>query len=311
MNMGKLKESSFRLSVCKPLGKQNKVSLYDSTFGLDGLDGQKILASSCVVTGEDEKLCALAIYRASNALALKGAKPSQAALMMSVPEDMSNDLLFAMSQAAAGASTKTGCRICSFDVTVGAVTACTVSVTVMGPAASAFSQAGPADGASTLVMFGHTAHAGAAMLAGVHYAELSGRLPSGLLTKTVDSFSEIYYGNSVELLQGGIYHPVADGGVFGALWELCEVLGCGCEVDAAAIPIEQSTVEVCELLDVSPYQMRGDGAYIAVLSEEAAACSQGRIIGRITSSNSRLITVGEEKRFLEPNRTDTFFSVKR
>jgi len=64
--------------------------------------------------------------------------------------------------------------------------------------------------------------------------------------------------------------PINDGGLFAALWQLCEEENCGCEVDIKAIPIRQEVIEICELFDVNPYEASSKGAWIAAADGGAA-----------------------------------------
>ena len=95
------------------------------------------------------------------------------------------------------------------------------------------------------------------------------------------------------------------GGSYAALWELCETLGCGCEVDIKRIPIAQEVVEICECFDQDPYEIDSPGAWI-VAGDDLEA-KQVTIIGKTTDSKDRIILMGYDekkkeraKRFLTP-----------
>lgn len=45
------------------------------------------------------------------------------------------------------------------------------------------------------------------------------------------------------------------GGIFRALWEGCEAIGCGCNVFIDDIPIKQEVVEIAELFGENPYEI--------------------------------------------------------
>ena len=98
----------------------------------------------------------------------------------------------------------------------------------------------------------------------------------------------------------------ASGGIFAALWELCEAAGTGLEVDLKKIPIRQETIEVCECYQLNPYQMTSAGCVLlvtddaeGVLDELAETGAGGARIGRITADKARIVLNGGEKRFLE------------
>lgn len=102
-------------------------------------------------------------------------------------------------------------------------------------------------------------------------------------------------------------HNASAGGIFGALWELGEQCGAGLEVDLKKIPIRQETVEICEYFDENPYTTASEGVLLIVTSggsrllrqfEEAGIVAA--VIGRIREDQDRIVTNGEEKRFLVP-----------
>ncbi len=111
-------------------------------------------------------------------------------------------------------------------------------------------------------------------------------------------------------------HDVTEGGIFGALWEMAEASGVGLEIDLKKIPIRQETVEVCEFFGVNPYLLISsgcmlmaakDGNYLARELEKAGI--QATIIGKATTGNDRVLLNEDERRFLEPPKTDELYKV--
>ena len=95
------------------------------------------------------------------------------------------------------------------------------------------------------------------------------------------------------------------GGLYAALWEMCESLCCGCEVDIKSIPIAQEVVEICECFDKDPYEIDSSGVWI--ITGEDLTAEPVTIIGKITDSKDRIILMGFDekkkertKRFLTP-----------
>jgi hydrogenase maturation factor len=110
-------------------------------------------------------------------------------------------------------------------------------------------------------------------------------------------------------------HDVTEGGVFGALWEMAAASGTGIEVDLKKIPVRQETVEICEYFDINPYMLISSGAMLIatahgshLVDRLAAAGIHGAVIGCATSGNDRIIRNGDERRFLEPPKTDELFA---
>lgn len=65
----------------------------------------------------------------------------------------------------------------------------------------------------------------------------------------------------------GLACAVSEGGVFHALWTLAEQAGTGLEVSLKKIPIRQETVEICNELDVNPYELSGNGSLLFVTDQ--------------------------------------------
>ena len=111
-------------------------------------------------------------------------------------------------------------------------------------------------------------------------------------------------------------HDVTEGGLFGALWEMAEASGVGLEIDLKKIPIRQETVEICEYFDVNPYGLissgmmlmaSADGNALVLALQEAGI--PANVIGKATEGNDRVIIRDEERRFLEPPKTDELYKV--
>ena len=111
-------------------------------------------------------------------------------------------------------------------------------------------------------------------------------------------------------------HDVTEGGIFGALWEMAEASGVGLEIDVKKIPIRQETVEVCEFFGINPYQLISSGCMLMAAEngmtlqrelEKAGICAS--IIGKATEGNDRVLLNEDERRFLEPPKTDELYKV--
>lgn len=103
-------------------------------------------------------------------------------------------------------------------------------------------------------------------------------------------------------------HDVSDGGVYGALWQLGEHLGKGIYIDNSLIPVKQSTIEICEALDVNPYIIDGTGGVLIVTSRGDRIVDKlaennimSTAIGTITAEKERKVRFAEgEERTLSP-----------
>ena len=55
---------------------------------------------------------------------------------------------------------------------------------------------------------------------------------------------------------------IRSGGLYGALWKLCEALGKGCTIDIQQAPVLQEVVELCECFAQDPYEIDSRGAFL-------------------------------------------------
>ncbi len=120
-------------------------------------------------------------------------------------------------------------------------------------------------------------------------------------------------GEQVKALSGpeeGRLMELTDG-LYAALWNLGETENCGLTVELSAIPIRQGTVEVCNELDVNPYEIPSPGSFL-YLSENGyrkvlefkEAGIPAFLIGTTTAEKARVITRGEERRYMEKTRVN-------
>ena len=106
--------------------------------------------------------------------------------------------------------------------------------------------------------------------------------------------------------------PMGTGGVYAALWELGEALGCGLRVRHEDIPVLQETIEVSNLLDFNPYMLDSSDCMLIVTDgvEDLIGELDGyRIpateIGNLTSDLKRVIINGENERYLNKPENST------
>ncbi|MBR1441733.1 MAG: hypothetical protein IJ589_10995 [Lachnospiraceae bacterium] len=111
-------------------------------------------------------------------------------------------------------------------------------------------------------------------------------------------------------LEEGMLVELTDG-LYAALWNLGEMGKCGLTVELSAIPLRQGTVEVCNELDVNPYEIPSPGSFLYLSSngyrkalEFKEAGIPAFLIGTTTAEKARVITRGEEKRYMDKIRPE-------
>jgi len=165
-----------------------------------------------------------------------------------------------------------------------------------------------------LVITRQIALAGTAALARLHEKELRRRFPfwridhakefERWMPTSGDARAAYRFGAAA-------VYPVAQGGIFNALWELAERADAGLEVDLRRIPVKQETIEICEYFDLNPYYLYSAGCLLIGTEQAeglvAALADIGisaAVIGGVTDGNDRVICNGENRRFLDRPKQD-------
>lgn len=328
MKSGKVSEAVVKRSVIKAVNKQETQQVVSKAgVGCDaGLfsceEATGVMATSCTsLAGCEEGLVKIAVHRACNSLAAAGSTPVAVTLQLMLPESAEEKELKAVMKDALAACEEAGVALANGHTQISSfVEEPVISVTAVGSAQAVMTMEETVYG-SDLVMTKSAGLAGAAFLA-KHYREnLHERYTYSFIDKAAAKETEVSVLPEIKVLKElGIrhMHDVAEGGVFGAVWELCERLCAGVELDLKQIPICQETVEICEYFDVNPYQLKGDGALLFLTHDSAATIkalkAQGipaAVIGRVNESNDRVLINEEETRFLEPNRMDEYEKARK
>ncbi len=323
MKSGKVSEAVLKRSIIKEVNQQKKqgvaskagVGCDSGLFAVSECTG--VMASACtVLAGEEEGLAKLAVIRACNSLFASMATPEAVTVQILLPETMEESSLKHIMH-----EILTACEICDVVLSQGHtqvssfVTSPVISVTAIGTA-SAVQLLNETVYGSDLVMTKTAGLAGSILLA-KHYREnLHERYTHSFIDKVATREDEFFIGTECKILKElGVchMHDVAEGGVFGAVWELAERLHAGVELELKKIPILQGTVEISEYFDVNPYQLKGDGAVLFLTHDSDIVIKKlkeqgimATVIGKMTDSNDRILINEEEKRFLEPNRVDEY-----
>lgn len=169
----------------------------------------------------------------------------------------------------------------------------------------------------SVVMAGHAAREGTAVIAREGREELLTRYPDYFISEAAFLYDDYLYGLIAEAAREcppAMMHIAGQGGIFGGLWELAGAAGVGLDVRMSAIPIRQHTVEVCEFYHLNPYVLLSGGC-VLMLCENGERMRElledkgipAAIIGRTTDTNARIVRYDEEIRYLEPPKTDEYY----
>lgn len=326
MKIGKVPESVLKRSILKQIHTKRPEVLIGAAVGEDCAamklaEGEVFVLSTDPITGTAVDIGNLAIQITMNDLASAGAEPVGVMLTVLLPEDITEQEIREMMQQVEEACGKANVQIMGGHTEVTTVVnQPVISVTGVGKAkeGTLVSTAGVRPGMDIIVTK-WVGLEGTSIIAKEKQKELLERFSENFIFRAqkFDQMLSVIPEAATAVKSGvGAMHDVTEGGIFGALWEMAEASGVGLEIELMKIPLKQETVEICEFFGINPYELISSGSMLMAaedgnklvldLKKEGIAAS---IIGKATDNNDRILINGEERRFLEPPKTDELYKV--
>ncbi len=324
MKVGKVPENVLKRSVFKEIHTRRPEVLLGAGVGEDCAavklaPDETLVMSTDPITGTAKDIGTLAILITVNDLASSGATPVGVLLTVLLPESVEEPELRKMMAQVEAACAQADVQIMGGHTEVTpVVNQPVISVCGVGKVKDGrlISTAGARPGMDILVTK-WIGIEGTAILAKEKEGELLAKFSAPFVekAKALDVYISVQSEAAVAVRSGvSAMHDVTEGGIFGALWEMAEASGVGLEIDMKKIPIRQETVEVCEFFGLNPYQLISSGCMLMAASdgntlvrELAKAGIPAAIIGKATEGNDRVLLNEEERRFLEPPKTDELY----
>lgn len=284
-------------------------------------EDEVFVLSADPITGTAEDIGYLAVQVTLNDLASAGAEPVGLLLTVLLPAEITEPEIRQMVQQAEKACSKANVQIIGghTEITT-AVTRPVITATGVGKAEKGklISTSGAKAGMD-IVLTKWIGLEGTSILAKEKKTELLSRFPESFILKAqeFDQMISVVPEAAVAVRSGvSAMHDVTEGGIFGALWEMAESSGVGLEIELKKIPVKQETIEICEFFGINPYELISSGSMLMAAADGnrlvmdlkqagIAAC----VIGKATGGNDRVICNEEERRFLEPPKTDELYKV--
>ena len=319
MRQGKAAPAVLDRSVYRPL-YLNGASERKTAFGMDsgcfqtraGTGEWAVTTQSAAVLKPRDICVSMLLQSVANNLAASGAalKLLQTAVVWPAQGD-EKELAETMSQIAAYAGEK-GIAVSGGDTTIAGGLGCPVlTLTGIGPVLFSGKETSVTEGMG-LVMAGYTGEAGMMALAAVYEQELRAVFPGTLIDRALEAVCTAERMADIAFTLGAAaVHDVSRGGVFGALWEFSKRLKRGFDVQLKELPIRQECIEICEYLDLNPYQLFGQGALLIVTDRAEDLCDEfarqqiaAAFIGTVNAGRGNRIINGEDIRCLEKPAQD-------
>ena len=286
-----------------------------------------IAAANATLSGRDPLITRLSVLRAWNILAARGRQAESMTLSLTVPADMPESELRAYMREAYALTELSDVSIVRTDAsTVTATATAFGGLAVDGNAEEASEAAGaakdisgatdaepPAPGREYhIILTGFAGSEETLLLYEANKERLSAKYPKHFLNEIPQlaegldqrKACETGYRNGVSYM-----YALGDGGVYAGLYAMSGRIRTGLCVNLPDITISQKTIEVCEELDIDPYQIGSGGCILMVTDDPEKLLSalwkediEAADIGRLTDTNAKELHNGEEVRYLEPYR---------
>jgi hydrogenase expression/formation protein HypE len=326
MNLGKVSETVLKRSVLNQIGHRREEVLVGPGIGEDcsvlsiGED-EVLVLSTDPITGTVQDIGTLAVHITANDIASNGAEVIGIMLTILLPDGTDEAQLRSAMQ-----DMEAACRQLNIEIVGGhtevtkAVHQPIITVTGVGKMKRdrMIKTAGAKPG-QEIVMTKWAGLEGTAIIATAKEEELLTKYNQGFLDgakRMLEYISVVPEAGIARECRAISMHDVTEGGIFGALWEIGAASQVGLEVDLKKILLKQETVEICEFYDINPYMLISSGCML-IVTEQAnylvdrlkAAGIAAAVIGRITEGNDRVIINDDEKRYLEPPKSDELYKV--
>lgn len=326
MKVGKIPESVLKRSVFKQIHTKRSEVLLGAGVGEDCAavklaDDEMFVMSTDPITGTATDIGNLAIHITMNDLASAGAEPVGVMLTILLPENSEEAVLKeTMSQI------ETACAEANVQIMGGhtevtrAVNQPLINVCGVGKAkVGKLVSTGGAKAGDDIIVTKWIGLEGTSIIAKEKEQELLTRYPAHLVdaAKSFDKYLSVLP-EAASAVKSGVsaMHDVTEGGIFGALWEMAEASGVGLEIDLKKIPVKQETIEVCEFFGINPYELISSGSMLmaapdgnSLVRELEKQGIHAAVVGKAVAGNDRVLVNEEERRFLEPPKTDELYKV--
>ena len=275
------------------------------------------------ITGAASEIGRLAVHINCNDIASSGVKPIALMLTILVPPETSQDELNMIMDQASNEAYKLGVDIIGGHTEItSAVNRPLVSATAIGKQVK--DRLVTSSGSKVndkLILTKNVALEGTGILAFDKADELKSILSQSEIDQAqamLDNISVIPEGLIAGEYGVSAMHDVTEGGVLGAVWEMCEASGLGCLIEDSALPVETVTRKICAHFNIDPYKLISSGCMLITVNEDRSEGLMKRfeeegipasIIGEMTREKAVLLKSRDGINPIDPPRADELYKV--
>ncbi len=300
MEIGKIPADVLEKIVLKPL-TENKIRedvIIRPATGEDcaaiDMEDKLCVVSSDPITGADNDAGYLAVHINCNDIASAGAEPVGILLTVLLPPGTDEKLLMELSKGAKRAADELGIEILGGHTEVtAAVNKPVISGTAIGKAQrGAFVSTSGAKVGQDIIITKWAGLEGTAVIAAdneKYLREILGDDIVGSAMEFKNHISVVKEALVAASMGATCIHDATEGGVLGAIWEVCSCSCVGCEVEELLIPIRKETAAIAAVAGIDPLRLISGGTLILT------AFDGDKIIKRLEEENISAKIIGKVK----------------
>ena len=274
MKIGKLENKVLQEIVFKNIKYKRPEVKERSGIGKDcaviGFGEYDCVMSTDPITAAINEIGRIAINITCNDIATKGVRPIGIMLAVMLPEGTTEAEIEELMKQAGEEAERQQVEIMGGHTEItDAVNKPVIVSTAIGRAISKpeNSQTMPKAG-DKIVMTKYAGLEGTGIIASDFSSRLKTFLTESELSEAMDTLNQLSVVNEGVLageFGATLMHDVTEGGILGAVWEICENADLGCEINFDAIPVLKSTKKICEHFQIDYLKLISSGSLIVII----------------------------------------------
>jgi len=304
MEIGKLTNKDLNNLVMKHLQSKRKDVVLGSSVGEDcaaiDFGNEVCVLSTDPITGATENLGKLAVNICCNDIASSGAESVGLLLTLLCPPNTTNEEIELILRDASSEAEKLNVDIIGGHTErTSAVNRIVISGTALGRVQKeAFVRTGSAEPGDYIYMSKWAGLEGTGIIVVEKRPMLEEVLTSSQMIEAMSYLNHLSVIPESEIaMKNGVtaMHDVTEGGILGAVYEMCEASGLGCEIYHHNISVKEITEKMCDHYLINPLRLISSGVMLMTIpSSQAGGFERGMIEAEIEYAKIGIMTELQE-----------------